>query len=452
MLNKIFTQKHSLIWLLFHVALGVISTRVNFILIIWFFIILIELLYCLFKSKKDSFSFIGGLVYLVSFEILARMSNASPFIPYEMGKYVFLLFLLARLIVEGKRANKGALIVILMLPSLFIDFSGEVVASDWLFNLCGLFNIGLSIWYFTDKKCLSIELVTLLRLIILPLVSALSFAIIKTPEYSEIEFDLGANFDTTGGFGSNQVSTIFGLGFFIIFVSIYKKLNMFRNIYIEYLIFLIFFFQGIISFSRGGVYGGLLAIFLVYVIDLFKKNHSRSRLFFRGSLSILFLILLFVAANNITGGNLLLRYQGETAGTLNGTRDKDLNTLTSNRADIFEGDIDLFKNNIILGVGGGASKYIRTTQKNVLTHVELSRTLAEHGLLGLIIVILLFYLVYNVVVRNLHLDYGGILIAFAVLSLYTTFHAATRTFVSPLLIGISVMILQEKRLVFKNGK
>ncbi|WP_332910234.1 hypothetical protein [Algoriphagus boritolerans] len=47
-----------------------------------------------------------------------------------------------------------------------------------------------------------------------PILSVLVYTIIKTPDLDSVEFSLGANFATAGGFGSNQVSTILGLGVF----------------------------------------------------------------------------------------------------------------------------------------------------------------------------------------------------------------------------------------------
>jgi hypothetical protein len=41
------------------------------------------------------------------------------------------------------------------------------------------------------------------------------------------------------------------------------------------------------------------------------------------------------------------------------------------------------------------------------------------------------------------MKYQGLLFAFFVLGLYTSFHAATRTYVTPLLIGLSMLNFKE---------
>ena len=53
---------------------------------------------------------------------------------------------------------------------------------------------------------------TLLRIIWLTIIPVLVFSIIQTPDFKDISFQLGAVAETAGGFGSNQVSTVLGLG------------------------------------------------------------------------------------------------------------------------------------------------------------------------------------------------------------------------------------------------
>src|SRR5690606_31754763 len=98
--------------------------------------------------------------------------------------------------------------------------------------------------------------------------------------------------------------------------------------------------------------------------------------------------------NRLTDNILLLRYQGETAGTLRGTREKDLSQITSGRYDIFLSDLQIWTDNFILGVGPGESPNMRegASQFKLLAHVEMSRLLSEHGLFGFIISLTLFIL------------------------------------------------------------
>jgi O-antigen ligase len=156
--------------------------------------------------------------------------------------------------------------------------------------------------------------------------------------------------------------------------------------------------------------------------------------------------LVFSIADGITGGMITNRYKGETIGTLSGTKDQTFNNITSNRYDIFMGDLELWAQNPVLGVGVGASKYMRSKVNEVIAHVELSRLMAEHGILGGVYFLFLITLGIDVIKKNSRLKIlnGYFLTGLFVVALFTTFHAATRTFISPLLFGISILTIKEK--------
>jgi len=141
---------------------------------------------------------------------------------------------------------------------------------------------------------------------------------------------------------------------------------------------------------------------------------------------------------------LINRYKGETAGTLSGTKEKTLSTITTHRYDILIGDIDLFLDAGFFGVGAGASKYLREELNGIVAHVEASRLIAEHGVLGIIYIFIMFYLMYKVWISRKNRTYKGLLLSFIVIGWYTTFHAATRTYISPLLIGLSMIIIERQ--------
>ena len=148
------------------------------------------------------------------------------------------------------------------------------------------------------------------------------------------------------------------------------------------------------------------------------------------------------------------RYKGETEGTLAGNKDQTINNITSNRYDIFLGDYYLWQENPIFGVGIGASQHLRTKVEEVIAHVELSRLMAEHGVLGILYFILLIVIGAKIVTkhkRNKFLN-AYFLSSLFFIALFTTFHAATRTFISPLLIGLScITIIDARKVIFPNN-
>ncbi|MDX2133721.1 MAG: hypothetical protein SFV52_03010 [Saprospiraceae bacterium] len=384
------------------------------------------------------------IAYFASLELVARMAKTSPWVPYELSKYLMFGMLLLGTSLSA-RGRLGWLMALLLLPAVFIDLSGLVTGyQPIVFNLLGPVNTALAIVFFSRLPMDTEHFQRLLLVVLFAMAAALSFTFFNTPDYDSIEFSLAANFDTAGGFGSNQVSTGLGLGMFLSFLFWFNRWPLTGYRLLDGFLMFGFAFQGLLTFSRGGMIGGALGILIVlFVISLAStQQRKKLRLPSVGKYAIPAIILsgfAFNAVNTITGGMLLLRYQGETQGTLAGHREKTINVLTTNRYDIFIADLDVWSQNPVFGVGVGASRFLREKVEYVVAHVELSRLLSEHGLGGLLYFILLCtYPVYTIN-RVQHTLIRGIQWALFIIAIYTTFHAAMRTFTTPLLIGISLV-------------
>lgn len=375
------------------------------------------------------------------------MSNTSPFIPYELGKYMFLVLGLIG-IFKYRINNVGALVMILcLIPSLFLDLSGQVNRQDVIFNLLGPINTGIAILLFSSHPISKSMLKKIIGVAVLPLIAVLCHSFFKAPDLDEVEFELGANMVTSGGFGSNQVSTGLGLASFFIYIFWINKWRFSGNRVFDTFLMVIFILQGLLTFSRGGMVTGFVGIVIVtyflkrastYQIQKYKLPKIGNYLL----PAIGLMIGVFYLVNVLTNGMLFLRYQGETSGTLAGGKEKDLNLITSGRLDILEGDIDLWLQNPVLGVGAGASKYLREKMNGVVAHVEFSRLLAEHGLLGAVYFFILIYFALRLPRSNPDPSIVAIVCAFYTVGVFTSFHAAMRTFVSPLTIGLSMVVIK----------
>ena len=77
-----------------------------------------------------------------------------------------------------------------------------------------------------------------------------------------------------------------------------------------------------------------------------------------------------------------------------------------------------------------------------VAHVELSRLLAEHGVLGFIYFLILCRLGIQLFKSSPNPLIKGILMALFLVAMYTSFHAAMRTFVTPALIGLSLLSIK----------
>lgn len=444
MIDKIILSKSPTFWVVFHILLGVVSTLTPWILIAWYYLVLISSFVVFTRKERVNYSLSFLLVYLVSFEIFARIVNTSPFISYEQSKYLtFILCTLGILNGYGK-GKKGIWLIVVLIPGLLIDYSGMVTYPYLIFDLLGPINLGLAVWFFSMQRFTPGGFLTILRLLVYPIISSLFFTFIKTPDLDSIEFELGANFETTGGFGSNQVSVLFGLGIFLMFLFIIFKWRFTNNFWLDSLLLLGFAFQGLLSFSRGGIIGGVVGI--IAVIFILKKGGKNKNVFQNVPKigrylipSVLILTLSFYVVNEITDGLLLMRYSGETSGTLAGAKEKSIDTFTSSRMGIAEEDFELFAKYPILGSGAASSRYLRVDHYGTSPHVELSRLFAEHGLLGIVYIILVGILIRDIYRRPGNTMVKSVLFGFAILAIYTTFHSATRTYITPLLFGLALI-------------
>ena len=446
MINSLFFPSNNgqlKFWFLLHVVLGVLSTISVFFIIVWFYLVLIFGISRIFTSgtiEKKIVQLILLLLYISPFEMVCRMANTSPLIPFELGKYIAFFFLIYGLSLLRIIEKKGILIVLMVLPGIFLGLSNVSDYRYIIFNVLGVINLGLGVTFFGSVvlRKTKFNFNESLRLLFYPLLVSLIYAFIRTPKYDDMTFDLGANFDASGGFGSNQVSTAFGLGLFLAFYFwlLGMRLSGF-NKFLDFGIAIFFLFQGLLTFSRGGIIGGVLGVSLLIYSQWFSNNSklvfSRiSKLFLIG---IPLIIFTFLITNQITQGTLLQRYQGETAGTLAGVKDKSINNITTGRYDIFLGDIEIFLNHPFLGVGVNESRNYRNYAEGVVAHVELSRLMSEHGLLGLIIFGFLVFILTGKL-KYLRTEYA-ILVVLFIIGFYTTFHAATRTFMSPLIMALA---------------
>lgn len=430
--------------MLFHLLIGGITAFTPYLFVFWFYIVLLSSLVFFFSKRFHVFPIVASFSYLISFELLGRMGQTAPLIPYEMGKYLLFIFLCAGIVNTRSKSKVGWALLVLLLPAFFFDISGEVVFSDIVFNALGAINLCLIIIFLRGQTFTKKRLIAVLKLCVYPILSVLAFLWIKNPSLNEIEFELSANFSTTAGFGSNQVSTMLGLGAFLMFIFVVNHWEFSGFRILDYFIVFLFTFQGLITFSRGGMVGALLGVLIIMATLTFTSrralHHYRlpniNKYVFFG---ILLLVAAFFIVDDFTDGALTLRYQGETAGTLSGNKEKSLNTLTTGRYDIFLGDVELWLDHLIMGVGVGASKYMRMLHNGVVAHVELSRLLSEHGVFGLLFSVILVRVGFSIRNKSVNPMINAILISFFIIALYTTFHAAMRTYITPLLVGLSLL-------------
>lgn len=420
--------------LLLHLALGLVSLFGNVFLIVWIFAFILSFLLQAEKSYVNYFIFI---CYIGSFEVLGRVLKCNPFIPYEFTKYFFVVASLPLLF----RNARFIWLILLMLVSVFISYQiCEASVQDYVFNAMGPISLAFLVAAFYKVRIN--DPLDKLRFIVYPIIALWVYCLINTPSIDELGLDLGANEKSTGGFGSNQVSTVFGLATFILTIRLATGRRLSSWFVLDLGILLLIFAQGLLSFSRGGIMGGVVGI-AVFLLYYFRKRFSPAAMvatvFFTLALGIAFELL-----NQATNNLLLDRYKGKTYGTEVGVKENDLNNLTTNRYAIFLGDLDLWYSSPVYGVGIGQSRFLREEDTLSPAHVELSRLLAEQGIFGALFFLIWLWLGWQGF-RNNATDIGkAMALAFFMVAVFTSFHAAMRTYVTPLLTLLAIVMYSEK--------
>ena len=385
-----FILNNKLTFIAVHILLGYGSTFLRGSLslkLFWLLIIGIFIIYIIFKSNRNEEAFLFA-AYISGAEVFIRMSKAM--ILYETGKYSVILFLIIGIFVgKFKQKFSVALAFYLLLLLLGIVFTrvpeGEYIRKAIAFNLSGPFVLGIAGLYFYKRNITKENLSNALFFMLLPLFSMVSYLYFKTPDLREIVFAGAANFETSGGFGPNQVSTILGLGIFIISALILMNKRVTGYLLLDVFVLLYFVYRALLTFSRGGLITGVVAIIsFVIFYTLFKKLSLGAFISYAG-LTAVFIVSVWLYTSNITGGMLDNRYAGKNA---KGVQKKD---ISSGRVAILNEQIASFVENP-LGIGVGNGKYKRLGAVGNLTptsHNEVGRLIEEHGIIGFMILLLL---------------------------------------------------------------
>ena len=317
--------------------------------------------------------------YVVGAELLWRVTHAGVF--WEYSKYLIILFgwitvLRYDLLNRGRRVY--LLFLVLLLPALAVlpYFDRREVA----FNLSGPFSLGVMALVFSVVRLDRGQTVKLLAICLVPIVGTTALAANSTLETTGA-FIVGST-DTTAGFGPNQVSSVLGLGMFIAFLLVFLIPPADRALRLIFVVLASWIgIQCLLTFSRGGMWGGLAA---VVVASWFLLRHRRARRAFVATCVIVLPTLFYFvvpAIDDFTGGVALNRFQ---------------ETGLTGRDRLMRADLMAFRDHPILGVGPGQSMaYHAMTFRRTASHTEYTRLLAEHGLLGLWAVLLILQVAFQ---------------------------------------------------------
>jgi hypothetical protein len=410
--------------ILFHAIIGVLVYVLPFVSKIYTLVILVFGIYFIIKNKNKNNEALIMSAYVVSVEVLLRMTDGM--ILNEFGKYSIMTFMFLGMIYSGF-SNKAILFwlfLLLLVPSIVLstvslDFETDIRKAI-AFNISGPICLGISSIYCYQRKISFDRLLGVITAFSLPLVAIVVYLFLYTPSVRDVVTGTQSNFETSGGFGPNQVSTILGLGIFIFFVQL--LLNS-KNKLLQLLnagLVLVFAFRGIVTFSRGGVVTAVVMVFLILMVLYFQASlNTKPKIGLIIILSFLAGLSVWIYSSIQTDGLIDKRYANEDA-----LGRKKLSQL-SGREVLIESEFQMFLDNPIFGVGVGKNKELRKKQTGIdlASHNEITRMLAEHGSLGLINLMILFFTPIFLFINN---KQNILTLSFLAFWLLTINHAAMR--------------------------
>ncbi|RBN50287.1 O-antigen ligase family protein [Flavobacterium psychrolimnae] len=426
--------------ILFHVVVGALGFLLPFTAKIYGYSIFIFGIYYIIKKQNRNNEALIAAAYVVGSEVFLRMTGGNPL--YEISKYGVMVFIFIGMYYSG--FSKGAvpywIFLLLLVPSVIIstftlNFDTDIRKAI-AFNISGPVCLGLASLYTFRRKIALAEINSVLLSLGLPIITCMVYLTFYTPNVQEVITGTESNFQTSGGYGPNQVATILGLGMFIFFSRVILDSKTKFQIILNLIVALNITYRGMLTFSRGGMITGFLMIVLLLVFLYFKSNYG-------GRVKLNYIIVLLVFAmfatwtytSFQTGGLINKRYSNQDAAG------RVKKSQFTGREDVAQNEIDTFLKNPIFGVGVGKGTEVREEETgiSVLSHDEITRMLAEHGSLGVVALLILFFTPLVLYLEN---KFNMFLLCFVAFWFLTINHAAMRTAAPAFVYSLSLLNVQ----------
>ena len=384
-------EKNYLLLILAHIGIGIAIYMFPAISKLYGIAMVFGGLYWVLKNRNRNEEVLFVSAYLVGSEVFLRMTGGNPL--YEFTKYGVMGFIVIGMYFSGfsRFAIPYWIYIALLVPgvvlsALVLDYDTDIrkVIS---FNLSGPLCRGLSALYTYSRKITLQHFGTILLLIALPTLSCAMYLFLYTPNIRDVITGTGSNFETSGGFGPNQVSTMLGLGMFVFFSRMLLSSPTKFLALINVLVAVMVGYRGLVTFSRGGMITGVVMLIILVGITYMRVNS-------RGKLKMLYLTAILLGGMSLvwaytsmeTGGMIEKRYANQDAmGRVKKSR-------FTGREEISKTEFEAFLNNPVFGIGMGKGMEIREAQTGniILSHNEITRLLGEHGSFGVAILLILF--------------------------------------------------------------
>lgn len=422
---------------LFHAVLGFLVYLFPFLAKIYgYAIFIVGFFYVIKKQNKHNEALIAA-AYVVGSEVFLRMTGGNPL--YEISKYGVMVFIFIGMYFSGfsKSATPYWIFLLLLVPSVVLttfvlDFETNV-KNAIAFNISGPVCLGIASIYTYRRKIPLEQMNAILLSMGLPIVTCMVYLIFYTPNIRDVITSTQSNAETSGGFGPNQVATILGLGMFIFFSRIILESRTKFLLAFNLLIAINMSYRGIVTFSRGGMITGFLMVLLLLLFLYSKSNYTgRVKLNYIMVFIGLAMVSTWVYTSFQTGGLIDKRYANQDA------RGREKESQFTGREDVALGEINTFLNNPVFGVGVGKGVEVRLeeTGDGTLSHDEITRMLAEHGTLGIVGLLILFFTPLVLYLEN---KFNMFLLCCLAFWFFTINHAAMRTAAPAFVYSLSLL-------------
>lgn len=429
-----------LIALLLHVAIGLAVFMFRPLSIVYAFAIMAFGCIHIVKNQNRNNEVLYWCGYVVCAEVFLRMTKGN--IGNEYGKYAVMVFVLIGIYYRGfsKNAIPVWSYILLLLPGVIYSTMVLNLETDIrkaiVFNISGPVCLALSALYCYQRRVTSQEMDNILQVMCFPIIMMVTYLYLYNPSIRDVVIGTESNFETSGGFGPNQVSTILGLGIFLFFVrTIFYSKNTFM-IALNGLLLFIVAFRGIVTFSRGGVItGGIMILLLLFKLFILGNNKGKSKLVVIFGIALFGLAGIWAYSSYQTKGLIERRYANENV------RGVEKDSKLSGREVLIEAELQMFIDNPIFGIGVGKNKEYRKelTGIEAASHNEISRMLAEHGSLGIAALLILLLTPTLLAINNQQHLY---LFSFFIFWLLTINHAAMRIAAPAFIYALSLLKIE----------
>jgi O-antigen ligase len=428
--------------LIIHALIALVVFVVPFVSKIYALLIPVIGFYFVYITKNKNNEVLIIAAYMVGVEVFLRMTGGNFNNEYVKVNVIFFMFLGMTYSNFSMNAFVYWAFLLLLIPGILVTSSNASFNSDvrklLVFNLSGPVCLAISAIYMYKRRVLFSDLQNVVVTMGLPVVTTAVYLFLYNPSVKDVITGTQSNFETSGGFGPNQVSTVLGLGMFVFFTQLILFSKTKKMMILNGLLLLFISYRAVVTFSRGGVMTAVIMIMcLLFLLYYFSNSKSRTKFTLVFVLTGLMAAGIWTYSSLQTSGLINKRYANQDAA---GRTKKD---RLGGREEIMDAELRLFIDNPVTGVGAGMGKQVRKEffGMEIASHNEITRMLSEHGLFGIFGLLILFITPFILYINNRqHLYF----LSFYFFWLLTINHAAMRIAAPAFVYALSLLLVQVK--------